>query len=112
MHIVVQSLILHFNLIQAVFLFLFFVVWVIGFGTNDGNNILPLNYLQVLQIWLSTQNFSFLIAGGAVMELLFHSNLKSKNFVAFISLIILICFSGAVGVLSALAGSILIEREW
>lgn len=77
--------------------------------------IISLHYstiFQVLRFWLLTQNFSFLIAGVTVIELLIHSNLKSKNFAAFISLVILVNFSGAVGVLSTLAGTILIEREW
>ncbi|KAI3414484.1 Solute carrier family 40 protein [Psidium guajava] len=82
------------------------------FGAVVGKWVDTSTYTKVLRIWLLTQNFSFLIAGGMVMELLFHSNLKSTNFVAFISLVILICFSGAISVLSALAGSILIEREW
>ncbi|KAK4771283.1 hypothetical protein SAY87_031815 [Trapa incisa] len=45
-------------------------------------------------------------------ELLIHSDLKSRNFAAFISLVIRVNFSGAVGVLSTLAGTILIERDW
>ncbi|XP_010039092.2 solute carrier family 40 member 2 isoform X1 [Eucalyptus grandis] len=82
------------------------------FGAVVGKWMDTSTYTKVLRIWLLTQNFSFFIAGGTVLELLFHSNLKSTNFVAFISLVILICFSGAIGVLSALAGSIMIEREW
>ncbi|KAF8041964.1 hypothetical protein BT93_A0534 [Corymbia citriodora subsp. variegata] len=82
------------------------------FGGVVGKWVDTSTYTKVLRIWLLTQNFSFLIAGGMVLVLLFHSNLKSTNFMAFISLVILICFSGAVGVLSALAGSIMIEREW
>lgn len=110
MHIVVQNLILYSNLIQAeFFLFCGIAYW---FWQKCWQQYYLFNYLQVLRIWLLTQNFSFSIAGGMVMELLFHSNLKSTNFVAFISLVILICFSGAIGALSALAGSILIEREW
>ncbi|KAK4797222.1 hypothetical protein SAY86_029548 [Trapa natans] len=45
-------------------------------------------------------------------ELLIHSDLKSRNFAAFISLVIRVNFSGAIGVLSTLAGTILIERDW
>ncbi|KAF2306498.1 hypothetical protein GH714_018717 [Hevea brasiliensis] len=37
---------------------------------------------------------------------------KSTNFTAFIFLVILTNISGAIGVLSTLAGTILIEREW
>lgn len=63
-------------------------------------------------MWLLTQNLSFMMAGGTVAALLIYHGLKSTNFVAFMSLIILTNISGAVGVLSSLAGTILIEREW
>jgi iron-regulated transporter 1 len=69
-------------------------------------------YWQVLRIWLVTQNLSFIIAGCTVIALLFYPDLKSTNFTAFILLVILTNLSGAVGVLSTLAGTILIEREW
>lgn len=69
-------------------------------------------YGQVLRLWLVTQNLSFVIAGGTVMVLLVYSDLKHTNFNAFISLVILINISGAVGVLSTLAGTILVERDW
>ncbi|KAJ6425161.1 hypothetical protein OIU84_025856 [Salix udensis] len=71
-----------------------------------------LTYIKVLRIWLVTQNLSFIIAGCTVIALLFYPDLKSTNLTAFISLVILTNLSGAVGVLSTLAGTILIEREW
>lgn len=67
---------------------------------------------QVLQLWLVTQNLSFIVAGGTVVTLLVYSTLKMENFSAFVLLVILTNISGAVGVLSTLAGTILIEREW
>lgn len=67
---------------------------------------------QVLKIWLLTQNFSFMVAGGAVVAILVHPNLTSSNIVAFIILVILINISAAIAVLSTLAGTILVEREW
>ena len=67
---------------------------------------------QVLQLWLWTQNLSFVVAGAAVVGLLFFSSLKHTNLAAFITIVALTNISGAVGVLSTLAGSILIEREW
>lgn len=67
---------------------------------------------QVLQLWLVTQNLSFIVAGGTVVALLVFSTLKMENFSAFVLLVILTNISGAVGVLSTLAGTILIEREW
>ena len=53
-----------------------------------------------------------MVAGGTVLALLVKSDLESTNFVAFVSLVVLTNISGAVGVLSTLAGTILIEREW
>lgn len=47
-----------------------------------------------------------------MIGVLVYPALKSDNVVAFILLIISINISGAVGVLSTLAGTILIEREW
>ncbi|XVF50044.1 hypothetical protein PTKIN_Ptkin04bG0063200 [Pterospermum kingtungense] len=82
------------------------------FGPIIGRWVDRLTYVKVLQLWLVTQNLSFVIAGGAVMALLVFSSLKFTNFVAFIFLVILTNISGAVGVLSTLAGTILIEREW
>lgn len=46
------------------------------------------------------------------MTLLLHSSTMSTNPRTFVSLLALTNLSGAVGVLSTLAGSILIEREW
>ncbi|OMO84944.1 Ferroporti-1 [Corchorus capsularis] len=82
------------------------------FGPIIGRWVDSLTYVKVLKLWLVTQNVSFIIAGGAVVVLLVFSSLKSTNLVAFISLVILTNVSGAVGVLSTLAGTILIEREW
>ncbi|CAK7343706.1 unnamed protein product [Dovyalis caffra] len=82
------------------------------FGSIIGQWVEKLTYVKVLRIWLVTQNLSFIIAGGTVIALLFYPNLKSTNFTAFIFLVILTNISGAVGVLSSLAGTILIEREW
>lgn len=82
------------------------------FGPIVGQLVDRLTYMQVLQLWLLTQNASFIVAGGTVMGLLVYPGLKSKNFIAFISLIIVTNISGAIGVLSTLAGTILIEREW
>ena len=53
-----------------------------------------------------------MMAGGAVAALLIYQGLKSTSFVAFMLLVVLTNISGAVGVLSSLAGTILIEREW
>ncbi|XVE76638.1 hypothetical protein DITRI_Ditri12bG0189500 [Diplodiscus trichospermus] len=82
------------------------------FGPIVGRWVDRLTYVKVLQLWLVTQNLSFIIAGGTVMALLVFSSLKFTNLVAFITLVILTNVSGAVGVLSTLAGTILIEREW
>lgn len=82
------------------------------FGPIIGQWVDKLSYLQVLQIWLLSQNLSFMVAGGAVIAILVPADLKSANVTAFISFIILINISGAVGMLSTLAGTILVEREW
>ncbi|KAI3474255.1 hypothetical protein Pfo_029043 [Paulownia fortunei] len=81
-------------------------------GPFIGQWVDKLSYKQVLQLWLLSQNLSFMVAGGAVVAILIYADLMSANFVAFISLVILINISGAVGVLSTLAGTILVEREW
>lgn len=47
-----------------------------------------------------------------MVGVLVYPELKSDNVVAFTLLIISINISGAVGVLSTLSGTILIEREW
>ena len=72
-------------------------------------NIYLAFWWQVLQLWTLTQNLSFIVAGGTVISLLLYSGLKTM---AFVSLVSLTYFSGAVAVLSTLAGTILIEREW
>ncbi|KAK9290223.1 hypothetical protein L1049_008390 [Liquidambar formosana] len=82
------------------------------FGPIIGQWVNRLTYVQVLQIWLLTQNLSFMVAGCTVIGLLVYSGLKFTNFTAFIALVVLTNISGAVGVLSTLAGTILIEREW
>ncbi|XP_038694832.1 solute carrier family 40 member 2-like isoform X2 [Tripterygium wilfordii] len=82
------------------------------FGSIIGELLDRLSYVKVLRLWLVTQNLSFIIAGVAVTVLLICSTLRSTNFGAFILLIIVTNISGAVGVLSTLAGTILVEREW
>lgn len=82
------------------------------FGPLIGQWVDKLSYIQVLQLWLLSQNLSFLVAGGGVLAILVYTGLMSSNFTAFISLVVLINISGALGVLSTLAGTILIEREW
>ncbi|XP_011032591.1 PREDICTED: solute carrier family 40 member 2-like isoform X2 [Populus euphratica] len=82
------------------------------FGPIIGQWVQRSTYFKVLRIWLVTQNFSFIIAGCTVITLLFYPALKSTNFIVFILLVILTNISGATGVLSTLAGTILIEREW
>lgn len=67
---------------------------------------------QVLQLWLLSQNLSFAVAGVAVVAILMYTDLMTANYTVFISLLILINVSGAVAVLSTLAGTILVEREW
>ncbi|KAK6118226.1 hypothetical protein DH2020_048012 [Rehmannia glutinosa] len=81
-------------------------------GPFIGQLVDKLSYIQVLRLWLLSQNLSFMVAGGAVIAILIYEDLMSANNVAFVSLAILINISGAVGVLSTLAGTILIEREW
>uniref|UniRef100_A0A7C8Z423 Solute carrier family 40 member n=1 Tax=Opuntia streptacantha TaxID=393608 RepID=A0A7C8Z423_OPUST len=79
------------------------------FGPLIGQWVNSQTYVKVLQLWTLTQNLSFIIAGGTVISLLLSSGLKS---LAFVSLVSVTYFSGAVAVLSTLAGTILIEREW
>ncbi|KAK4801737.1 hypothetical protein SAY86_022224 [Trapa natans] len=81
-------------------------------GPIIGQLVDKLTYIQVLRLWLLTQNLSFIVAGATVTVLLSYRDLKAVNFSAFVSLISIINVSGAVGVLSTLAGTILIEREW
>ncbi|KAJ9545224.1 hypothetical protein OSB04_024931 [Centaurea solstitialis] len=82
------------------------------FGPFVGQWLDRSTYPKVLQIWLSTQNFSFIVAGITVVGLLIYPELRETNATAFTLLIVLINLSGAVAVLSTLAGTILIEREW
>ncbi|KAK8582537.1 hypothetical protein V6N13_069312 [Hibiscus sabdariffa] len=82
------------------------------FGPIIGRWVDRLTYPKVLQLWLVTQNLSFIIAGCSVTALLVIPSLKFTKFVVFITLVILTNISGAVGVLSTLAGTILVEREW
>lgn len=82
------------------------------FGPVIGEWVNKLSYVKVLQSWTLTQNLSFAVAGGTVITLLAYSDLKSTNAVAFASLVVVTDICGAVAVLSTLAGTILIEREW
>ncbi|KAL1196613.1 Solute carrier family 40 member 2 [Cardamine amara subsp. amara] len=82
------------------------------FGPIVGQMIDGMSYVKVLRLWLVTQNLSFIVAGGSVIALLLVPDLKSHNFHVFATLIVLTNVSGAIGVLSTLAGTILIERDW
>ncbi|KAM6574094.1 hypothetical protein CsatA_022421 [Cannabis sativa] len=83
------------------------------FGPIVGNWVNSLTYVKVLQLWLVSQNLCFIVAGGTMVVLLVNSSaLKLTHFSVFILLVILTNISGAVAVLSTLAGTILIEREW
>ncbi|KOM57941.1 hypothetical protein LR48_Vigan11g097400 [Vigna angularis] len=81
-------------------------------GPIIGRWVDKLSSLKVLQLWLVTQNLSFVIAGASVVALLIHSSLKFTHFSIFMLLVLLINVCGGIGVLSTLAGTILIEREW
>ncbi|XP_030518226.2 solute carrier family 40 member 2-like isoform X3 [Rhodamnia argentea] len=81
-------------------------------GPTIGEWVDKLSYVKVLQLWLITQNFSFVVAGATVFGMLAYPDLKSTNSGLFIMLIIVTNVSGAMGMLSTLAGTILIEREW
>ncbi|XP_027337261.1 solute carrier family 40 member 2-like [Abrus precatorius] len=82
------------------------------FGPIIGRWVDKLSYVKVLQLWLVTQNLSFVIAGATVVALLANPSLKNTNFSAFVLLVLIINICGGIGVLSTLAGTILIEREW
>ncbi|XP_014516018.1 solute carrier family 40 member 2 [Vigna radiata var. radiata] len=82
------------------------------FGPIIGRWVDKLSYVKVLQLWLVTQNLSFVIAGATVVVLLVNSPLKFTNFSVFTLLLWTINICGGIGVLSTLAGTILIEREW
>ncbi|KAF7825471.1 solute carrier family 40 member 2-like [Senna tora] len=82
------------------------------FGPIIGRMVDRLTYVKVLQLWLVTQNISFVIAGITVVALLVYTSLRFTNFPVFILLVAITDICGAIGVLSTLAGTILIEREW
>lgn len=82
------------------------------FGPSIGKLVDQLTYMQVLRLWLLTQNLSFLVAGGTVIGLLVYQTCRVTAPTMFILLVVVTNISGAVGVLSTLAGTILIEREW
>ncbi|KAF3330448.1 solute carrier family 40 member 1-like isoform X3 [Carex littledalei] len=82
------------------------------FGPLIGSLVDRLTYLQVLRVWLLTRSLSFVVAGGSVTALLIYDDLKTTDFQIFMVLIVVTNLFGAVGVLSTLAGTILIEREW
>ncbi|VVB13082.1 unnamed protein product [Arabis nemorensis] len=82
------------------------------FGPIVGQMIDGMSYVKVLRLWLVTQNISFIVAGGSVIALLLVPDLKSQNLPVFATLVVLTNLSGAIGVLSTLAGTILIERDW
>ncbi|CAN8317115.1 unnamed protein product [Cochlearia groenlandica] len=82
------------------------------FGPIVGQWIEAMDYVKVLRLWLLCQNLSYTVAGGAVIKLLLVSDLKSQNIPLFAALIVLTNVAGAIGVLSTLGGTILIERDW
>ncbi|KAI3974702.1 hypothetical protein MKX01_004431 [Papaver californicum] len=82
------------------------------FGSFIGKLVDRLKYVQVLRLWMLTQSLSFIMAGVTVTWLLIHSSLRDKDFAVCIALIVLTNVSGAIGVLSTLAGTILVEKEW
>ncbi|KAG9155898.1 hypothetical protein Leryth_004142 [Lithospermum erythrorhizon] len=80
-------------------------------GPLIGQMVDKLSYVKILRLWLLSQNLSFMVAGVAVVALLYEE-LIHVTFPVFLAIVVLINVSGAVGVLSTLAGTILIEREW
>ncbi|XP_076915776.1 solute carrier family 40 member 2-like isoform X1 [Bidens hawaiensis] len=82
------------------------------FGPLVGQWIDNSTYQKVLRVWLLTQNLSFMVAGVMVVGLLISPDLRVTNAPKFFMLVVLTNLSGAVAVLSSLAGTILIEREW
>ncbi|KAL9992584.1 putative ferroportin-1, MFS transporter superfamily [Helianthus debilis subsp. tardiflorus] len=82
------------------------------FGPLVGQWIDNSTYPKVLRVWLLTQNLSFIVAGATVVGLLISPDMRVTNANAFTLLVVLTNFSGAVAILSSLAGTILIEREW
>ncbi|RDX66340.1 Solute carrier family 40 member 1, partial [Mucuna pruriens] len=73
------------------------------FGPLIGRWVDKLSCVRVLQLWLVTQNLSFVIAGASVVALLILSSLKITNFSVFILLVLIINVCGGIGVLSTLA---------
>ncbi|KAG0481154.1 hypothetical protein HPP92_011686 [Vanilla planifolia] len=84
----------------------------VSFGPVVGKWVEDLPYKQVLQLWLLIRSLSFLVAGGTVTALLVYFGPMSKTFLAFMILVVITNISGAISMLSTLAGTILIEREW
>ncbi|KAI7750721.1 hypothetical protein M8C21_013023 [Ambrosia artemisiifolia] len=82
------------------------------FGPLVGQWIDDSTYPKVLRVWLLTQNLSFIVAGVTVVGLLISPDMRVTNATTFTLLVVLTNLSGAVAVLSTLAGTILIEREW
>ncbi|KAK1437160.1 hypothetical protein QVD17_02946 [Tagetes erecta] len=82
------------------------------FGPLVGQWIDHNSYPKVLRVWLLTQNLSFIVAGVMVVGLLIYPDLRVTKTTTFTLLVVLTNLSGAVAVLSTLAGTILIEREW
>ncbi|KAI7727949.1 hypothetical protein M8C21_028296 [Ambrosia artemisiifolia] len=82
------------------------------FGPLVGQWVDNSTYPKVLRFWLLTQNLSFMIAGVTLVGLLISPELRVTNIPIFSLLVVLTNLSGAVAVLSTLAGTILIEREW
>ncbi|KAI3844488.1 hypothetical protein MKW92_046568 [Papaver armeniacum] len=82
------------------------------FGPIIGKLVDGHTYVQVLRLWLLAQSLSFVVAGATVTSLLVYPGLRFSGFAMFVSLVVLTNVSGAVGDLSTLAGTILVEREW
>ncbi|KAI3931735.1 hypothetical protein MKW92_043537 [Papaver armeniacum] len=82
------------------------------FGPIIGKLVDGHTYVQVLRLWLLAQSLSFIVAGATVTSLLVYPGLRFTGFAMFVSLVVLTNVSGAVGDLSTLAGTILVEREW
>ncbi|KAD6120318.1 hypothetical protein E3N88_11589 [Mikania micrantha] len=82
------------------------------FGPLVGQWVDNSTYPKVLRFWLLTQNLSFIIAGVTVIGLLVSPDLRVTNTLTFALLVVLTNLSGAVAVLSTLAGTILVERDW
>ncbi|XP_020578242.1 solute carrier family 40 member 1-like isoform X3 [Phalaenopsis equestris] len=82
------------------------------FGPAVGTLVEKIPHKQVLRMWLLIRSLSFLVAGGAVAALLVYFGPSSHKSVSFMGLVVITNISGAISVLSTLAGTILIEREW